>query len=46
MKASVIREYGKIILEEVEKPQLSDSHVLVKVKYTGICGSDQHIFKG
>ena len=46
MKASVIRKYGKIILEEVKKPQLLDNHVLVKVKYASICGSDQHIFKG
>jgi 2-desacetyl-2-hydroxyethyl bacteriochlorophyllide A dehydrogenase len=46
LKASVIREYGKIILEEVKKPQLLDNHVLVKVKYASICGSDQHIFKG
>jgi 2-desacetyl-2-hydroxyethyl bacteriochlorophyllide A dehydrogenase len=46
MKAAVIREYGKIKLEEVDKPQLSEGHVLVKVKYASICGSDQHIFKG
>jgi len=46
MKAAVIREYGKIALEEVEKPALLDDHVLVRVKYASICGSDQHIFKG
>jgi threonine dehydrogenase-like Zn-dependent dehydrogenase len=46
MKASVIREYGKISFEEVETPRLSNGHVLVQVKYASICGSDQHIFKG
>ena len=46
MKAAVIREYGKIGIEEVEKPELMNDHVLVKVKYASICGSDQHIFKG
>jgi len=46
MKAAVIREYGKIAMEEVEKPALLDNNVLVKVKYASICGSDQHIFKG
>ena len=46
MKAAVIREYGKIVMEEVAKPILLDKHVLVKVKYASICGSDQHIFKG
>jgi threonine dehydrogenase-like Zn-dependent dehydrogenase len=46
MKAAVISEYGKIKMQEVEKPQLLSNHVLVKVKYASICGSDQHIFKG
>jgi threonine dehydrogenase-like Zn-dependent dehydrogenase len=46
MKAAIIREYGKIALEEVAKPDLQDDHVLIKVKYASICGSDQHIFKG
>lgn len=46
MKAAVIKEYGKIVMEEVVKPVLMDNHVLVKVKYASICGSDQHIFKG
>jgi L-gulonate 5-dehydrogenase len=46
MKAAVIREYGKIALENVKDPVLTDNNVLVKVKYASICGSDQHIFKG
>jgi 2-desacetyl-2-hydroxyethyl bacteriochlorophyllide A dehydrogenase len=46
MKAAVIREYGKISTEEVEKPSVPENNVLVKVRYASICGSDQHIFKG
>lgn len=46
MKAAVIKEYGKISLEEVKKPGLPDGNVMVKVSYASICGSDQHIFKG
>jgi threonine dehydrogenase-like Zn-dependent dehydrogenase len=46
MKASVIREYKKIAMEEVRKPVLLDNHVLIRVVYASICGSDQHIFKG
>lgn len=46
MKAAVIREYGKIVMEDAKKPQLTDNNVLVRVKYASICGSDQHIFKG
>jgi threonine dehydrogenase-like Zn-dependent dehydrogenase len=46
MKAAVIREYGKIGLEEVETPVLKSNQVRVRVRYASICGSDQHIFKG
>jgi threonine dehydrogenase-like Zn-dependent dehydrogenase len=46
MKAAVIREYGKILSEEVKKPVISQANVLVRVRYASICGSDQHIFKG
>lgn len=46
MKASVIREYKKIAIEEVRKPVLLDNHVLIRVVYASICGSDQHILKG
>jgi (R,R)-butanediol dehydrogenase/meso-butanediol dehydrogenase/diacetyl reductase len=46
MKAAVIKDYGKIAIENVEKPVLVKDHVLIKVKYASICGSDQHIFRG
>jgi threonine 3-dehydrogenase len=34
-----------IWLEEVAKPELLAGHVLVRVHYTGICGTDIHIYK-
>lgn len=46
VKAAVIKEYGKIAIEELKKPALGDNEVLVRVRYASICGSDQHIFKG
>jgi Threonine dehydrogenase and related Zn-dependent dehydrogenases len=46
MKAAVISEYGKINLEDVKKPVLQENHILIKVKYASICGTDQHIFHG
>jgi threonine dehydrogenase-like Zn-dependent dehydrogenase len=46
MKAAVLMEYGKFEWKETDVPINSDSEVLVKVSYAGICGSDQHIFKG
>lgn len=46
MKAAVIREYGKISIEEVTRPLTGDDSVLVRVSFASICGTDQHIFKG
>ena len=48
MKALVKTEpgYNKMELLEIEKPVPKDREVLVKVIYTGICGTDIHGFKG
>ena len=46
MKAAVIKKYGTIVTEDVSKPVMKNNHVLIRVKYASICGSDQHIFKG
>lgn len=40
MKAGVLHANEDIRYEEIETPQISDDEVLVKVKMTGICGSD------
>lgn len=40
MKAGVVHAREDIRYEEIEKPQVRPGLVLVKVKYTGICGSD------
>ncbi len=40
MKAWVLHKPGDIRFEEVERPQLSEGEVLVKVEAAGICGSD------
>ena len=46
MKAAVIKEYGKIVTDNVPKPVMNNNHVMIRVKYASICGSDQHIFRG
>jgi len=46
MKAALIKEYGKIVLDNIRKPVPGDNDVLIKVIYASICGSDQHILKG
>lgn len=40
MKAGVVHAKEDIRYEEIEKPVPKANEVLVKVKYTGICGSD------
>ncbi|WP_342601722.1 zinc-binding alcohol dehydrogenase family protein [Peribacillus sp. FSL E2-0159] len=47
MKAVQVRKAHELIIQEVEKPRISNStDVLVKVKRVGICGSDMHIYHG
>jgi threonine dehydrogenase-like Zn-dependent dehydrogenase len=46
MNAAVLEEYGRFAWKKVNQPEISDNEVLVRVTYAGICGSDQHIFKG
>jgi L-gulonate 5-dehydrogenase len=46
MKAAVLKEYGRIEIEERKIPEYSDNELLIQVKYASICGSDQHIYKG
>jgi len=40
MKAGVVHAKNDIRYEEIEKPAVKAGKVLIKVKYTGICGSD------
>ncbi len=40
MKAAVLYAPGDIRYEEIPKPEPKEKEALVKVKYTGICGSD------
>ncbi len=40
MKAGVVHAKNDIRYEDIDKPVVSPGKVLIKVKYTGICGSD------
>lgn len=46
MKAAVFYGPQNIKWETVSKPKIKPNWVLLKVKATGICGSDIHIYKG
>ena len=45
MKAAVLEEVGKIVIKDIEKPQVLPGHVLIKIEYVGICGSDVHYYE-
>ena len=46
MKRARVLGPRKIIVEDVPVPKVSQSEVLIKVEYCGICGSDIHAFLG
>ncbi|MCD6321637.1 MAG: NAD(P)-dependent alcohol dehydrogenase [Clostridiales bacterium] len=45
MKAAVLEKVGKIVIKDVEKPDVQPGHVLIKIDYVGICGSDVHYYE-
>ena len=46
MKAVVVEKPKKMALKQVPVPEISGDEVLIKVKYTGICGTDWSIYTG
>jgi L-iditol 2-dehydrogenase len=46
MKAAVFEKVGVIKVKEVPIPEIGDDEVLIKVKNTGICGTDWSIYNG
>jgi L-iditol 2-dehydrogenase len=46
MKALVLKEYGRLVVEEVPSPAVEAGEVLVRVRACGICGSDVHGMDG
>lgn len=47
MKAAVVTEFGAPIkVQQVPVPQIKHDEVLVKIQYTGMCGTDHHAWKG
>lgn len=45
MKAAVLEDYNKMVVQEVPTPEVDDDSVLVRVKSCAICGSDIRIFR-
>jgi len=44
MKAAVLEELNKIVVKDVELPQVDNESILIKVKTCAVCGSDIRIF--
>ncbi len=46
MKALILSEYKKLDLVEMQKPQVGEEDLLIRVQACGICGSDVHGYDG
>lgn len=46
MQAARLVSVGKMVLEEIDRPDPGPGDLLVKVAACGICGSDRHMFRG
>ena len=46
MKAAVLEEPTRLVIKQVPVPEIGDDEVLIRVKYTGICGTDWSIYTG
>jgi 2-desacetyl-2-hydroxyethyl bacteriochlorophyllide A dehydrogenase len=46
MKAVVIEKPGEALIKTVPVPPVGDYDVKIKVKASGICGTDVHVFRG
>lgn len=45
MKAIVYRGPGKMVVEDVEKPVAGPDDIVIKTKYTSICGGELHTYR-
>ncbi len=46
MKAAVLIEPRKLIIEDMKTPEPGSEEVLIKVSLAGICGSDHTLYHG
>lgn len=46
MRALVLEDYKKLVVNNVDEPSLESNEILVRVKSCGICGSDVHGYDG
>jgi len=46
MLAAILKDFEDLVLEDIEKPEAGATEVVVKVRATGICGTDHKALRG
>ena len=46
MRAAILMDAGKMVVERIPDPELPPREVLIRVQAVGVCGTDLHIFRG
>lgn len=46
MKAAILEDVAKLVVERIPDPEVPLHHVLLRVGAVGVCGTDMHIFRG
>jgi threonine dehydrogenase-like Zn-dependent dehydrogenase len=46
MKAAVLQDVEKLVVQQVPDPVLAPNEVMLRVKAVGVCGTDLHIYQG
>lgn len=46
MKSIICREPGKLEINEIDKPKITEGRAIIKISRIGICGTDLHAYKG
>lgn len=46
MKAALLQETGKVVIQTFGRPTIGPHEVLIRVEYAGVCGSDVHAYHG
>ena len=46
MKAAVLQDVEKLVVQQVPDPSLAPGEVMIRVKAVGVCGTDLHLYRG
>lgn len=46
MRALICNAPGLMVYQDIEAPEIKKDHVMIRIRRTGICGTDFHAFKG